>query len=77
VALKCLTKQLQTDGRPGVSFLTTVILLRNMHTLLPDRWMDGVIRRGQSSRALKLVVSVQAALCTDAEVTSRLVHSRF
>lgn len=77
-----LDKTLQTDGRPDidfgfVSFLTTIILLRNMHTLLLDGRVDGVIRRGQSSRALKFVVSVQAALCTDAEVTSRLVHSRF
>jgi len=83
VAFKCLTRQLQTDGRPGidsgfVSFLTTIILLRNIHTLLPDRRVDGVICRGQSNRALKLVVSVQAALRIDAEVTSRLVlHSRF
>jgi hypothetical protein len=51
VTLKCLTRQLQTDGRPGfnsgfVSFLTTIILLRNKHTLLPDRRVEGVIRRG-------------------------------
>jgi len=78
MSLNCLTRR-----RPGfdsgfVSFLTTIILLRNTHTLLPDGRVDGVIRRGQSSRTLKLVVPVPAALCTDGEVTSRLLpHSSF
>jgi hypothetical protein len=79
VALKCLTRQLQTDGRPGFDpggFFFHFSRLPHTHTAA--RPSGGRRHSPGTKQPLRFVVSVQAALCRDAEVTSRLVlHSRF
>ena len=67
-AVSVLDKTGTTDGHPGFdSGLFRFSRLsccsgKNTHTHFSDRRVDGVIRRGQSSRTVKLVASVHAAL---------------